>query len=292
MKIGFIGAGKVGTSFGSYLAAHGHELMGYYSRSPLSAQRAAEVTGSRLYTELDPLVAASEIIFITTPDDAIGAVACQIGTLEGPITDKLFAHMSGAHSSRLLLPIIEKHPQNYLYSLHPLQAFASVERGVAGLPQTVFTLEGDSARQKRLNELVTGCGNLCLPLKGESKALYHAAACVASNYLVTLLHVSMELLEQAGIEARQGLEAMMPLILGSLENVRTLGAPGALTGPIARGDVETVKRHLSAMEAQCPELLPFYRQVGKETQRVAEKKPGRTGVTEGVFDNIWREGMK
>ena len=292
MKIAFIGGGKVGKSLGKYLKNHHYQLLGYLSSTKTSAKGAAGFTDSHAWNSLGELVSAADIIFITTPDHLIEAIAGEIGALRLPLKNKIFVHTSGAWGVKLLEPIRKTHPESLLCSLHPLQAFASPEKGVADLSLTVFTLEGDQEAAEKIYRMVTNCGNQCFLLEGKNKPLYHGAACVASNYLVTLLNLSMKLMEAAGIGAEEGLAAMLPLIQTTLDNVKVMGAAPALTGPIARGDRATVKQHLEAMARECPQLLPLYRTLGEETWKLAMEKPGNPGEMDQSFDQLWKgEGL-
>lgn len=290
MKIGFIGGGKVGQSFGKYLTINGFTIAGFFSLSNASAEAAASLTNSKAFTEIEDLIQASEVIFITTPDGVIPEIARVIATIPWSIQNKIFIHMSGAHSSEILFPIKEAHPQNYLYSLHPLQAFADVKKGVQDLQYTVFTIEGDRDKIDQLIQMVEACGNDYFLIQGKEKALYHAAACVASNYLVTLIDLSLKLLEASGIAPNKGYEALLPLIQASLGNIKNLGTEEALTGPIARGDVNTIQRHLMVMKDQYPNLLPLYQYMGCETTKLAEKRKLHDAKKIEEINLLWKEG--
>ncbi|MBM7615248.1 Rossmann-like and DUF2520 domain-containing protein [Alkaliphilus hydrothermalis] len=291
MKIGFIGAGKVGKSFGKYLEMKGIPVIGYFSKSIESAQEAVAYVGGEIFPTIEELVKVATVIFITTPDDIISDVANEIGNLNETQESKIFVHMSGAHSSKILIKIQQRHRKSYLYSLHPLQAFASVTTATEDLEKTIFSLEGDEEKLMELTELLDTCGNEYFILKGEDKALYHSAACVVSNYLVTLMDLGLSLFEAAGIQRQKGFEALFPLIQGSLNNIKNLGTAEALTGPIARGDVNTIKNHLKGMEEKAPQLIELYRILGEETTRLAEIKKLKKQENIDALNQIWKEGI-
>lgn len=297
MKIGFIGAGKVGKSFGKYLTNKGIAVEGYYSRSLKSAEEATKYVEGKVFTSLMEITLSCSMIFITTPDDEIKNVAQNIANefdknnmiIEG----KMFIHMSGAHSSKSMAIIKERYPDNYFFSIHPLQAFADVTTAVADLKNTIFSVEGDQEKLSVITALIKTLGNKFFVIKGEDKALYHAAACVVSNYLVTLMDFGLELLEISGIEATEGFDALYPLIMGSLGNIKKLGTRDALTGPIARGDVNTIKNHIKAIEDKAPHLLSIYQHLGAETTKLAGvkklKNPDHTSSVEHL-NLLWKEG--
>ena len=123
-----------------------------------------------------------------------------------------------------------------------------------------------------VRQMVKDLGGILLEITAQKKALYHAAAVAASNYLVTLIHLALELNEAAGLPGHISFKALLPLIRGTLSNIGAKGIPGALTGPIARGDVATVSAHLQAIEKDAPELLLLYRSLGLYTVELAKAK--------------------
>ncbi|SCY66557.1 Predicted oxidoreductase, contains short-chain dehydrogenase (SDR) and DUF2520 domains [Alkaliphilus peptidifermentans DSM 18978] len=287
MKIGFIGGGRVGRSFGKYLVNKGFEVTGYYSRSYTSAITAASYTNSTAYDILHELIEDSDAIFITTPDDSI-KIVCNEMVESGKLKKgQILIHMSGAHSSSILQTATEF--GCHIYSLHPLQAFANIDVAVEKLKNTVFSLEGDNDNIEKVIDILKACGNEYFIIDGENKALYHGAACVASNYLVTLMDLSLKMLEAAGIEPMYGFKAMSPLIYGSLENIMTLGASDALTGPIPRGDLNTIERHLKAMEDKLPNEISLYKKLGDETTKLASRKKLKDTALITSLNKLWKE---
>ncbi len=290
MKVGFIGAGKVGKSFGKYLSNNGFNIQGYYSRSIESSKISTEIVGGHVFVNLEELVKASTVVFITTPDDVIPLIVEEICKLKELQEEKLFIHMSGAHSSNILNDIKVKHKNSYLYSLHPLQAFADVVTAVEDLKNTVFSIEGDEEQLSVLTKLMETCGNDFFIIQGEDKALYHSAACVVSNYLVTLIDLGLRLFEASNIDSQKGFNALSPLILGSLNNIKKLGTAEALTGPIARGDINTIKNHLSRMEEKVPHLMELYKVLGEETTKLATVKKLNNQENIDSLNQLWKEG--
>ena len=151
--------------------------------------------------------------------------------------------------------------------IHPLQSVPSREQGIVNLPGSYFRIEADPGALRRVRALVRALGGreLALPRwrsDPESAAIYHAGAVAASNYLVTLLDFAVRHLQALGADRLQALQALLPLVRGTLANVERLGIPQALTGPIARGDAQTIAGHVAALRQRAPELLELYRAPG------------------------------
>lgn len=268
MRIGFIGAGKVATAFGRYLHGHGVAIGGYYDRHPEKLAHAIAATGGQACRDGAAVAAISDVVLITTRDDQIQAACEALCRQEAIQSHHWVGHMSGAHASSILDAAAKRGAA--VFSLHPLQAFAQEDKALADLPHTWFSLEGDDARLAEIETLMARTGNRCLRLSPEGKPLYHLAACIFSNYLVTLMAHGMRVLEKSGIPPMEGFQAMRPLIEGTIANIARLGPARALTGPIARGDRSTVAHHLEALEAVAlGDLMGFYGFMGLKTLDLA-----------------------
>lgn len=265
MNIGFVGAGKVGQAVSAYLKQNGFHIVGFYSRSIQGQNRANTRVGVSGEMSLVSLVSKSDVVFITTGDDQIELVADQIGNQEIEITNKIFVHMSGAHNISVLESLKDK--GGICYSLHPLQSFASVDDAISKLPHTVFSLEG--VGDERFGKILDTLGNKYFRLKSDQKAQYHMAACIISNYMVSVLDMGFQVLANIGVDHALAYEAFAPLIRGTAENIIALGTEKALTGPIARGDIKTIKTHLQAVDHETTD--EFYRYVGCLTTQLANK---------------------
>src|SRR5512139_1256083 len=156
MKIGFIGAGCVGTAFGIYLRGKGFDLRGYYSRTAESAEKAARLSGSLCYRDEQTLLNDIDILFITTNDDRIQEVCESLADRGYLRQDQIVVHMSAAHSSEILQSARAKGCSTY--SLHPLRSFADKDKAFAKLPETVFSLEGDKERLDILEDMLARMG--------------------------------------------------------------------------------------------------------------------------------------
>jgi len=269
--IAIVGCGTVGSAVGKLLSDAGYRISGVATSNLETAQRAAGVTGSESYSDSPSEVApGAEIVFITTPDDLIESVCIELSKQCCFQQNAVVVHCSGACSSEILASARECGAK--VASLHPLQSFASVNQAVSLVPGSFCTIEGDENALPVVRQIVQDLGGIVLEITAEKKTLYHAAAVAASNYLVTLLHLALELGKAAGLDGNTSLNALLPLINGTLNNISKEGIPDALTGPIARGDVATVSAHLKAMEKDAPELLPLYQCLGLYTIDLAKAK--------------------
>jgi len=267
MNIGFIGAGTVGTALAVRLSSKGYPVVAVASRSKSSADKLAEsVPGCRAYDTKQAAADAAELIFITTPDDAIPLVAAELKWRLG----QSVVHCSGADSLDPLEPAKTAGAQ--VGGFHPLQTFASVSHAIENLPGSTFALEAAGGLLDALRRMASDLDGSYVELKAGDKVLYHAAAVIACNYLVTLAKLSTDLWHIFGVSTPEATRALMPLLRGTLNNLENVGLPDCLTGPIARGDLGTIKKHLNALEKSAPELLSTYLELGRQTIPVALAK--------------------
>jgi len=270
-NLGIIGAGVVGTAVGVILKSRGYEIAGVASRTPESRERLAGRLQCPEYADLCSLARSSGILLITTTDAAIGEVVANIASGGGFRPGQAVIHCSGALGSDVLGPA--RLAGAHVLSIHPLQSFASPEVAVQQLPGSIFTIEGDDEAVPLARQLVEDLGGRAFRIDGGGKALYHAGACVASNFLVSLLDFAAHLLAETGIPYDQAIEALLPLVEGTVRNVRALGIPQALTGPISRGDINTVAKHVEAIESGgSGSSLRLYSLLGLSTVEVARRK--------------------
>ena len=274
-KFVIIGAGTVGRALARLLAEEDYEFLGAAGRTIESARAACSFAGTgRATTDATELTRQADLVFITTPDDAIGAVCAHLGRARALRGDAVVAHCSGALPSTVLGDA--RSCGAHVGSLHPLQTFASPEQAAGLLPGSWCCIEGDDLAVEVLEGVALSLSMHVLRIRTESKPLYHAAAIVACNYLVALQNAALKLAAAAGIERADALHALLPLIAGTVNSIETLGIPAALTGPIERGDVETVRRHLEAIAGHAPGLLDLYRVLGREAVEVAVDKGSLT----------------
>jgi predicted short-subunit dehydrogenase-like oxidoreductase (DUF2520 family) len=220
--------------------------------------------------DIKEAAALGDIFFLTVPDKEITKVAEALAASGHLRKGALAAHTSGALSSDVLGPLYRAGAR--LASMHPLQSFADVDLAISKIRRSAFVLEGGSDAVADLREIASRLTKTVLTIRSEDKPLYHAAACVASNYFVTLAWAAVKILQAIDIGEQQALAALQPLVEGTLENVFRLGPVKALTGPIARGDAGTIEHHLTALERiseSMPGLPSLYVTMGLHTLVVA-----------------------
>ena len=274
--VAIIGAGRVGGALGRLLALAGYTVTAVAARTREAAQQARDFIGSG-EPLTDPVQAATlaATVFITTPDGAIKDVCDTIAAGGGFRSGALVVHTSGAQTIDLLLSARTAGALRAV--LHPLQSIPSRDRGVGNIPGSYFRVEADPEAAAAARELLSALGGLELEMPNwradqQSAALYHAGAVVVSNFFVALVDHGLRYFEALGAARKDALRAVLPLIRGTLANIESAGVPDALTGPIMRGDVQTVRGHLDALGARAPELLPLYRELARHTVAVAREK--------------------
>jgi predicted short-subunit dehydrogenase-like oxidoreductase (DUF2520 family) len=276
IKIGFIGAGTVGTALAVLLSQKGYEFIGASRRSRAPADSSGRVVSNlHLLGSNQEVADNAELVFITTPDAAIAEVASLVGWHRG----QSVVHCSGADSTNILEPARKSGAT--VGSFHPLQTFAGVEQAIANIPGSTFAVEAEEPLLTTLKDMATAMGGHCIELKAADKVAYHAAAVFASNYLVTLVKMATDLWQTFGIPPDEATRALLPLIRGTLNNIENIGIPQCLTGPIARGDTGTVNKHLQTLREKAPILLFPYKELGLQTVPVALAK-GRISEKQAV----------
>ena len=259
-KIGFIGVGKVGTAFGVRLSQQGHPVVAAMDILPAEAQRFAEsVAGCRVYDTAQALADDMDFVFITTPDDIIGQVAAQVKWHAG----QTVIHCSGANSTAILAPAREA--GCHIGCMHPCNTFASIEQSLENLLGSKFTLEAEEPVLTDLKAFAASLKGSWMTLREKDKALYHAAVCIACNYMYTVVEMGVELFRHFGISMEDATSACMPILKGTINNIENVGFPGCLTGPIARGDVGTIQKHVAALQEREPAFVPLYKALGLQT---------------------------
>ncbi len=267
LKLGFIGAGTVGTALAVRLSGKGYQVVAVSSRSQTSAENLAQaISGCRVFNNNQGVVDTAELVFITTPDDAIATVASQLQWHAG----QSVVHCSGADSADILQPAKKLGASVGVF--HPLQTFASAKQAIDNIPGSTFALEAEPPLLDTLKDMATALDGHWIELEASDKVIYHAAAVIACNYIVTLVKLATDLWQTFSIPPRQATQSLLPLLRGTINNIDTIGIPQCLTGPIARGDTGTIKKHLDALQKVAPSLLSTYRELGLQTIPVALAK--------------------
>ena len=160
----------------------------------------------------------------------------------------------------------------YVGAIHPLQTLASVEQAIQNIPGSTFAVEAEEPLLSTLREITSSLDGDFIMLEAQDKVLYHAAAVIACNYLVTLVKLATDLWQTFDVETNQAAKALLPLLRGTINNIENVGIPECLTGPIARGDTGTIEKHIKAMEKTVPDVLSTYLELGRQTIPVALAK--------------------
>ncbi len=271
MKIAIIGAGILGTSLGTLLQRAGHDIVAISSRTLKSARAGAALLGGvQVVGDAGLAALGADLVLLAVPDRAIPVVAIQVASGGALRRGAVVAHCSGALPAGVLAGV--RAGGGWPGSIHPLQTFADVETAIASLPGSFYFLEGDTEAVDVLRSVVLSIDGRPVPLDSAQKSLYHAAACAASNFLVTLVDYASALMVKAGVPPDVAMPALLPLVHGTVRNLETVGLPDALTGPISRGDLGTVKGHLAALRRAPGDLVRLYVALARKTVEVALRK--------------------
>jgi predicted short-subunit dehydrogenase-like oxidoreductase (DUF2520 family) len=249
-----IGPGRVGLSLGTVLASAGAgELLFVGRREGAPDHPVMESPGVRYARGAPGPPPDGTILLLAVPDGAIAGVAAEVARLGRPGDRCVALHHSGAQPAASLAPLAEA---GYATgSLHPLQTVADPLQGAERLRDAFFTYEGDGEAWAGAARIVEAAGGRMLEVHAEDKARYHAACVFASNYVVACVSVATRLLADAvNVGRAQAAQALQPLWHGALANLERPGLPRALTGPVARGDLATVKGHLESLDGGTRDL--------------------------------------
>ncbi len=280
-----VGAGPVATALAGSLRLGGVPVLGLWARRSGQARHAGSVAGVAAFSSAPPdILLESEIVILAVRDPAIGEVAQMlVGT--GLVNKRhVLLHCAGAASAREALGGVVDQVAA-VGTLHPLSAIADGKVAMRALRGTVFGIEGDELARSKATQLATALGGVVLRLDGGQMAAYHAAAALASNYVVALIDVAGAVLASTGVPADQAAQALVPLAQGALRNVAQHGTTAGLTGPVRRGDAATIQRHLDALRSR-PELSEIYRTLAAHALEIASRIDGRDAPDRAGLDAI------
>jgi predicted short-subunit dehydrogenase-like oxidoreductase (DUF2520 family) len=269
-RIAILGLGKVGTAVGYLLKSSGYRIVAVADASAAALEKGTSYTGGEAFTNPSRAAAQANCIIITTTDDAIAPVCAEIVRNSAVEPGDKIIHMSGAGGLNLLAPARAAGAK--VGSIHPIQSFADVNGAIRNIPGSTFGITADEALADWAVAVVRDLQGVPFFVPEKDKALYHAAACMASNYLTTLMHMVEKTYQTLGLTRDEAIRAFWPLVKGTLVNVESNGTVGALTGPIARGDSGTIEKHLQAFRTSLPDLLAPYCILGLMTVEIALEK--------------------
>lgn len=278
--VALVGAGALGTTLARRLVAVGTPVRAVLSRTAASARALADRVGAPVGTnEWAALPADVRMVVLCVPDDAIAGVARTLAGLDHPWSQTVVAHTSGVHTAEVLAPLAEQGAAPL--SFHPLQTVPPNTPPEA-LTDIVIGVEGPPPAVAAGKALARTLGARPLVLSAAQKARYHCAAALASNGLVALMGVVQELLAGIGDEetpAEAAVDAVAPLVDQTWDNLKEAAPERVLTGPVARGDRDTVAAHLDALADETPHLAPLYAALSTEMIRLAVRG-GQLGADE------------
>jgi predicted short-subunit dehydrogenase-like oxidoreductase (DUF2520 family) len=278
-EIAVLGAGKTGSAVARLLREAGLHIAAVTTRSQATADRAAVFIGSTAGADSGVTLAGTDnvsaaclgdIVLVTTNDDSVAAVVAEVAAAGGFRPGQLVVHMSGA--LRLEALATAEAAGATVGCVHPLQSFATAEDAVRLIHGSSFGITPGTGGREPLEALVAVLGGSAAVVADGAKSLYHAAAVVASNYLVAVEDLAVQLLVSAGFSEEDALGALQPLVAGTADNVRRLGPTAALTGPIVRGDIATVRGHIEALRELPGGELGLYCALGRHTLEIAERR--------------------
>ncbi len=288
--VAIIGAGRLGSALAIALQSCGYPIVALVARRRHKAEKATALLSELLSgSSRRPLALAAnqlaelpltDLIILATPDDAIAATAEKLSIAciawKGGVGTVL--HTSGALSSEVLAPLRERGWQTG--SIHPLVSVSNPTAGAADLKGAFFCLEGTKKAETLAKSIVRNLGGNSFSIKPENKALYHAAAVMASPHLTALFDLALGMLAAAGLSRQQAQRVFIPLLESTVNNLKVSTTQEALTGTFARGDVDTVQRHLKALSGKdLADALAVYKLLGLHSLEMASKnKVDSTGI--------------
>jgi predicted short-subunit dehydrogenase-like oxidoreductase (DUF2520 family) len=298
VTVSIVGAGRLGTAFARALALHGYTIEAVVAGTLRHARRAAALVGTHplalASTRLEELP-PSDILFITTPDDAIAATAERLAAITDPHSSRkkkgiekgsgtrlrVALHASGALSSDALRSLSEVGFATG--SMHPLVSVSDSVHGAESLCSAFFCLEGSRAAIAAASRMVRTFGAQSFSINANDKALYHAAAVMASGHMTALFDIAVELLAQCGLTRTRARRVLLPLLRSTLANLYTSDAARALTGTFARADTATVRRHLDALRSKgTQDALAAYRLLGERSLQLAKAAGARSDALKDI----------
>jgi predicted short-subunit dehydrogenase-like oxidoreductase (DUF2520 family) len=253
LQVGVVGAGRVGTVLAVALSRAGHRVVAASAVSDASVRRIRKVLPAVAIRQPAEVIAGADLVLLTVPDDALAALVAGLVSTGADLAGRLLVHASGRHGLAVLEPATR---QGALpMALHPVMTFTGRPDDVDRLAGISFGVTAPDSLRPVAEALVVEMGAEPVFISEESRGLYHAGLASSANHLVTLVVQGADLLRQAGVA--DPARMLGPLLAAALDNALLLG-DAALTGPVARGDAETVAGHIAVLRAVSPEALPAY----------------------------------
>ena len=288
--ISIIGPGVVGTALGRLSYCAGYRVVAVAGGShPDRARALVDAVEGAKRLPLAAAGAAGGLVLLTVTDAAIQPVCEQLALAGALMHHPVVAHCSGALDCEVLAAA--RQAGCPVGSMHPLQTFPDIEAALDAIPGSYFFIEGDARAEIVLEQLVRCLAGHPVRIDPRVKPLYHAAAVMAANYLTTLLDAALQLYQTAGVDRLEARKAVAPLVRATVQNVLEKGTAEALTGPISRGDVDTVRRHMEAMGQVDETTRDLYRTLGKRTVEIAARGGTIDPQTQKALLQLLSEGQ-
>lgn len=282
LAVGVVGAGKVGAVLGAALARAGHQVVAVSAVSQQSRDRAEDLLPGVPVRTVPEVVEAAELVLLAVPDDALADLARGLSTTGVWQAGQIVAHTSGRHGANVLDPVRTHHA--FPIALHPAMTFTGTALDLERLPDCCFGVTADERVLPIAAALVLDMGAEPVTIAEEDRIAYHCALAHGSNHLVTLTSQAMQILDSAGVD--QPAHVLRPLLAAALDNALRL-RDAALTGPVARGDVGTVRTHLQVLQERVPDVVTTYRALATATAaRAVESGRLRPDLAGPVLDAL------
>ena len=253
LRIGVIGTGRVGSVLGAALARAGHTVVAASGVSEASVRRAHSSLPGVPLADPREVTARAELVLLTVPDDALPGLVSGLAATGAELAGRLLVHTSGRYGTGVLEPAVRRGALPL--ALHPVMTFTGRPDDLARLEGVCFGVTAPDQLRPAAEALVIEMGGEPVPIREEDRGLYHAALASAANHLVALVAESADLLRSAGVGDPGRM--LSPLLYAALDNALRLGDAG-LTGPVARGDADTVARHIEVLSQASPQALAAY----------------------------------
>lgn len=268
-RICIIGTGCVGTAFAYHLQKQGYQIIGGFDTNKHKFRQFYKLLKIKYQIlTLPELIRKSNLVFITTPDSEIKKTYAKIFPYLNPQTTVI--HCSGALDTKIFYSAKEK--KLIPIGIHPIQTFKTISQSIKSITNIYFGIEANGKAKTIANEIVFALKGKSIFIKSQDKPLYHIMCVFASNYLVVLLSIVSNIARKLKMKPKNELRVLWSLINQTLTNISKFGTQKALTGPIARGDLITIKTHLKVLKKRFPELISLYKSMAKQAHLLLRRK--------------------
>jgi len=260
LRVGVVGAGRVGAVFGAALARAGHQVVAVSAISEMSVLRAQALLPGVPITDVPTVVQEAELVVLAVPDDVLAELVTGLAETGSVRAGQFWCHPAGAHGIEVLAPVVQRGA--IPLAIHPVMTFTGTSIDLARLADCPFGVTAPEGFRSVAEALVVEMGGEPIWVPEQARARYHAALALGANGLVTLVNAALDLLRESGVA--DGRRLIEPLLQASLENALRMGDQ-ALTGPVARGDAATVATHLETIADAQLEVAHAYRAMARLT---------------------------